>query len=65
MLFQTFSLWCLQFSSLVFCKHRGGFDFQLIFDAFTNEFQIIAGFYLQTDTCVLNKIMWQCHKKSR
>jgi hypothetical protein len=51
MLFQTFSPWCLQFSSLVCCKHGGGFDFQLIFVAFTNGFQKIVVFCLQTDTC--------------
>lgn len=50
MCFQTFSQRGLQFSSHVLRKHHGEFDFQLIFGAFTNGFEKIIAFYLQTDT---------------
>ena len=51
MLFETFSPRGFQFSSLVRCKPRGEFNFQLLFATYTNGFQEIVLFYLQTVTC--------------
>ena len=51
MSFETFSPRGLQFSSLVRCKPRGGFDFQLFFASFTYRFVKIESLYLQTHIC--------------